>query len=214
MHVFIYKLLIFFLFFFFSEESSLLMSTLSVITNILVHGFVLYVTAKYYSVRLNPNWTIHSEIAFTKAEFDEFLRRAVPASIYIGGASLFFTSIYAFFNCFKIPQGKFTNFLITVFYVSAAFFLFGISLVPYSVLHRSSNSTIMPPLRKLYSKIDHLHIANSYGLFRRMTGVGGRPEVVIEGANDVQGPWREYNFRYKPGDVNTTLPFVGEYFID
>lgn len=44
-----------------------------------------------------------------------------------------------------------------------------------------------------------------------MTGVGGRPEIIIEGANNLNGPWLEYNFLYKPGNVNSSLPFVGEY---
>lgn len=43
-----------------------------------------------------------------------------------------------------------------------------------------------------------------------MTGVGGRPEVIIEGANDLKGPWYEYNFKYKPGNVNSSLPIVGK----
>jgi Protein of unknown function (DUF1222). len=43
-----------------------------------------------------------------------------------------------------------------------------------------------------------------------MTGVGGRPEVILEGSNSIEGPWREYNFLYKPGNVNSTLPFVGK----
>ena len=33
-------------------------------------------------------------------------------------------------------------------------------------------------------------------LFRRMTGVGGRPEVVIEIAN-AKGEWQEVEFLYK-----------------
>jgi len=41
--------------------------------------------------------------------------------------------------------------------------------------------------------------------------VGGRPEITLEGANDVQGPWVEYHFKYKPGDVNSSLSFVGMY---
>ena len=28
-----------------------------------------------------------------------------------------------------------------------------------------------------------------------MTGVGGRPEVIIEGSNDLDGPWR---VQYRP----------------
>jgi len=42
-----------------------------------------------------------------------------------------------------------------------------------------------------------------------MTGVGGRPEVIIEGSNSMDGPWEEYNFFYKPGNVARRLPFVG-----
>ena len=42
-------------------------------------------------------------------------------------------------------------------------------------------------------------VTHSYGLFRSMTGVGGRPEVVIEGALRESGPWKEYHFTYKPG---------------
>ena len=45
-------------------------------------------------------------------------------------------------------------------------------------------------------------------LFSRMTGVGGRPEVIIEGS-DEEGKWQEYNFLYKPGDVNRRPPIVG-----
>jgi hypothetical protein len=37
-----------------------------------------------------------------------------------------------------------------------------------------------------------------------MTGVGGRPELIISGSNDGK-EWKEYDFYYKPGDL-TTLP--------
>ena len=37
-----------------------------------------------------------------------------------------------------------------------------------------------------------------------MTGVGGRPEIVIEGSYD-QAVWKEYEFVYKPGNI-TTFP--------
>jgi hypothetical protein len=46
-----------------------------------------------------------------------------------------------------------------------------------------------------------------------MTGVGGRPEVILEGSNHIDGPWLEYNFLYKPGNVNTSLPFVGTFLV-
>ncbi len=62
--------------------------------------------------------------------------------------------------------------------------------------------------------IQNLHIANSYGLFRSMTGVkGGRPELIIQGSNDYnieegKGTWREYHFHYKPTDTASIPSFV------
>lgn len=42
-----------------------------------------------------------------------------------------------------------------------------------------------------------------------MTGVGGRPEVIIEGSNDLKEGWKEYEFLYKPGDPYKPMPFIG-----
>ena len=42
-----------------------------------------------------------------------------------------------------------------------------------------------------------------------MTGVGGRPEVVVMGSNDKQ-KWKEYEFLYKPGSLNRSPPVVGK----
>ncbi len=51
-------------------------------------------------------------------------------------------------------------------------------------------------------------IVNTYGLFAVMTTT--RPEIVIEGSND-QTNWREYSFRYKPGELHRGLPLVAPY---
>lgn len=50
----------------------------------------------------------------------------------------------------------------------------------------------------------------SYGLFRSMTGVDGRPEIVLEGASKSDGPWIEIPFKYKPGAVDRPCPFIGK----
>ena len=42
-----------------------------------------------------------------------------------------------------------------------------------------------------------------------MTGVGGRPEVIIEGSNSRDGGWKAYEFLYKPGDLRRRPPIVG-----
>lgn len=66
-------------------------------------------------------------------------------------------------------------------------------------------------------------LVSSYGLFRRMTGVGpdrtssvypfalstvARPEIVLEGWNGNTSTWHEIPFLFKPGDVYRHPPFV------
>jgi predicted DCC family thiol-disulfide oxidoreductase YuxK len=52
--------------------------------------------------------------------------------------------------------------------------------------------------------IEPLHIVNAYGLFAVMTTE--RDEIVIEGSDDGI-LWREYEFRYKPGDLTRRPPW-------
>lgn len=56
--------------------------------------------------------------------------------------------------------------------------------VPYTYIEYDSNSNLWPGIRTAFEVTDRYQLVNSYGLFRRMTGVGGRPEVVIEGSMD------------------------------
>ncbi|HEX4619239.1 MAG TPA: lipase maturation factor family protein, partial [Steroidobacteraceae bacterium] len=49
-----------------------------------------------------------------------------------------------------------------------------------------------------------LHLTSPYGLFAVMTT--RRNEIVIEGSSDGR-EWREYEFRYKPGDVSRRPPW-------
>jgi hypothetical protein len=58
--------------------------------------------------------------------------------------------------------------------------------------------TVPPALERLADALAPLRSTSSYGLFAVMTTE--RPEIVIEGSLD-GNEWREYRFRYKPGDV-------------
>lgn len=58
----------------------------------------------------------------------------------------------------------------------------------------STHGRLWTGAHSLFGTVEHLQLANSYGLFRRMTGLGGRPEVVLEGSYDghqwtVSAPW-------------------------
>lgn len=48
----------------------------------------------------------------------------------------------------------------------------------------STHGRLWTGAHSLFGAVEHLQLANSYGLFRRMTGLSGRPEVVLEGSYD------------------------------
>uniref|UniRef100_A0A6Q2Y343 Lipase maturation factor n=1 Tax=Esox lucius TaxID=8010 RepID=A0A6Q2Y343_ESOLU len=75
--------------------------------------------------------------------------------------------------------------------------------VPFTYIEYDSNASLWPGLRQGYDAVGRYQLVNSYGLFRRMTGVGGRPEVVIEGSMD-RVTWTEIEFMYKPGNLSAT----------
>jgi predicted DCC family thiol-disulfide oxidoreductase YuxK len=60
------------------------------------------------------------------------------------------------------------------------------------------------PLQTVDRFIEPLHLVSSYGLFAVMTTT--RDEIIIEGSSDGT-EWREYEFRYKPGDLARAPPW-------
>ena len=61
-------------------------------------------------------------------------------------------------------------------------------------------------LARLFDLLEPFRLVNSYGLFAVMTR--GRPEIIIEGSEDGVN-WREYEFKWKPGDVKRAPRFAG-----
>jgi hypothetical protein len=62
--------------------------------------------------------------------------------------------------------------------------------------------------RPALAVLSPFEVVNTYGLFATMTTT--RPELIIEGSND-QVNWREYSFRYKPGELHRGLPQIAPY---
>ncbi|XP_012221862.1 lipase maturation factor 2-like [Linepithema humile] len=193
------------------KNASHILNHLSTLISILVYGGILYGAYIYFGLKITDDFTIKSNIAFTQEEFDFVIQRAVPISIYVGAVSLVFTIADSLTNSMltKGMYNKITTALITVSYIVPVLFIFVISLVPhYTSLVPVTNSTVIAQIKQVQDKVEHLRLVNSYGLFRRMTGTDGRPEVIIEGSNDIDGPWKDYEFLYKAGNVNNSLPFV------
>ena len=61
------------------------------------------------------------------------------------------------------------------------------------------------PLRGLYSWVMPFRTVNSYGLFAVMTT--NRLEIIVQGSNDGTN-WLDYEFKYKPGDLQRRPRFV------
>lgn len=73
-----------------------------------------------------------------------------------------------------------------------------IVFVSFVQLYAGFGGRISGPAAWIADEIAPLCIVNTYGLFAVMTTT--RPEIIIEGSNDGVH-WREYAFKYKPGEV-------------
>ncbi len=88
--------------------------------------------------------------------------------------------------------------------VPAAVWLLAASSVPF-LATLGARQAIPAPLIAVYRAGASLRSTNGYGLFAVMTT--SRPEILIEGSDD-GASWREYEFRWKPGDPARRPAFV------
>ena len=56
---------------------------------------------------------------------------------------------------------------------------------------------------------DKLRLVSTYGAFGTVAET--REELVIESASDLTGPWKEYQFKVKPGDINRRPSWTSPY---
>ena len=109
--------------------------------------------------------------------------------------------------------------------------LFAVSTVPFVNSLSQPLMSSLPysrALADLYMEIQPYHIVSSYGLFRRMTGVGpdlnvapasgmigaapvrtsqvSRPELHLEGSDDDGASWHEIRFAHKPSSNHSLSP--------
>jgi hypothetical protein len=85
---------------------------------------------------------------------------------------------------------------------------FAVVTVPVSVVMFLGSAGVAfapPPVAELADFIGPLRSVNGYGLFAVMTTM--RDEIVVEGSNDGVA-WEEYEFQFKPGDLNRPPPWV------
>ncbi|XP_050295295.1 lipase maturation factor 2-like [Anthonomus grandis grandis] len=157
---------------------------------------------------------LDAHITFSKSQFNSLVENHLHHVIALAIISLGVTVIVSLWQILfnKSYNGKRVTGLIgAIFYTAVAFFLLVSSSTALLSMHPKTNSTVNAALRTTFNRLHKAHIVNHYNLFPVMPGSEGRPEIVLEGAKSLDGPWSEYNFLYKPGNVNNSLTFVAPY---
>lgn len=118
--------------------------------------------------------------------------------------------------------GCVTRLLRTIFQIAVASTVFCTTSMTLEQIHPPILIWFPEPAATVRSLLAPFHIASSYGLFRRMTGVGPigkfadvqgeysvvqRPELIVQGSMDGK-KWRSYGVRYKPGDPKDAPSYI------
>ncbi|XP_042647817.1 LOW QUALITY PROTEIN: lipase maturation factor 2, partial [Tyto alba] len=185
-------------------------SLLSTLAELGTYAFLLYWSVQYFGLEINwEKRLLDSKVAFTYHEFTTWLRAVTLPLVGLGFLSLSWEILSAMYRCACV-RGCFWKLWATLqwaVFATATVGMFAISLVPFTYIDYESNGKLWPGIHQMFNAVERFQVVNSYGLFRRMTGVGGRPEVVLEGSYDKQ-TWTEIEFMYKPGNVSAAPPVV------
>lgn len=107
---------------------------------------------------------------------------------------------------FGLPNFQLPSFSWSVFFSIPLFFT--VMVISVDMLNRSFRTRVIQTpdfVHKLQKLARPLLLVNSYGLFAVMTTK--RIELVVEGSEDGE-QWLPYEFKYKPGSVCRTPPFI------
>lgn len=152
--------------------------------------------------------SINSKIMFTQKQFRLFVHESLFYAIVLGFFGLVFVCLCNLY--YTISSRKVLKIIKCMAMTVVALFLFFASIVPLVASvdkdNAVNNGYPWTLANGAYHLVQPYAVVNSYGLFRRMTGVGGRPEVIVQGSRDGK-TWVEYNFTYKPGNLEDRPTF-------
>ncbi|XP_069705829.1 lipase maturation factor 2 [Phaenicophaeus curvirostris] len=187
-----------------------LLSVLSAVVELSVYVLLLLGTVRFFGLEINwEKKLVDSKVAFTYHEFTTWLQAVTLPLVGLGFLLLCWEILVALYRCACV-RGCFWKLWATLqwaVFATAALGMFAVSLVPFTYIDYESNGKLWPGIHQMFGAVERFQVVNSYGLFRRMTGVGGRPEVVLEGSYDKE-TWTEIEFLYKPGNVTVAPALV------
>ncbi|XP_038011295.1 lipase maturation factor 2 isoform X1 [Motacilla alba alba] len=185
-------------------------SVLGTLLELGTYGLLLCWTVRCFGLQLDwDRRLLDSKVAFTYHEFTTWLRTVTLPLVGVAFLSLSWEILVAMYRCACV-RGCFWKLWATLQWAimaTATVGLFAVSLVPFTYIEHESNGKLWPGIHRMFGAVERFQVVNSYGLFRRMTGVGGRPEVILEGSYDGHS-WTEIEFMYKPGNVSVAPAVV------
>eukprot|EP00055_Hartaetosiga_balthica_P017420 m.116780 g.116780 ORF g.116780 m.116780 type:complete len:705 (-) comp9310_c0_seq1:147-2261(-) len=169
--------------------------------------FIVWILVEYFAMHVDVDkWTVETNITFSQKEYETFVTYSISASIALGVIVFIFYTLKTITVAAINKQVTIANLVSTVLHLGIIALLFSASCETMRWNDHNTTLQTLPhwdKIMNLEQQIRPYSISNTYGLFRRMTGVGGRPEVIIEGSYDKLS-WQEYNFKYKPGNVSAS----------
>jgi hypothetical protein len=85
----------------------------------------------------------------------------------------------------------------------------GLLAVGVAILSIAPIQNLITSGQVMNTSFEPFHLVNTYGAFGSITRE--RNEIILEGADDRNGPWKEYEFKGKPGDPAKAPPLVSPY---
>jgi hypothetical protein len=193
---------IFFCFFYLYPLKNLLEGSLQlknenikwVFNNTIINYYMIFITLFIFLGFLYDNFNMMKD-----SLFDDMVEDNTPTKKSFSVISKLFSFVSHIFNLLK-------NLIIVVFLIS--YFLHVISVFYTSLdLKLSDKNSKFVVDRYLNEGLafsdmifSRFRLAHGYGLFRRMTGVGGRPELEIYYMSEEDKTWETLNFQYKMND--------------
>jgi len=142
------------------------------LTKIFLIGLV--VGTMFYFVDLDRNsGKIGFKAKFDQKQFDSFVKQIGELSVYVGLLSLAYQILAAFYGIINKANVNLASTIarlgLTTFYAGLALVMFNISIPRYLAgMHIKNIPQVVPQrMQEFSSKLDHLQLTHSYGLFRR-----------------------------------------------
>ncbi|KAK0055173.1 lipase maturation factor 2 isoform X2 [Biomphalaria pfeifferi] len=148
-------------------------SVVSLLANVVfpsvVLGYIAYETWQLFSLRIMPDWTIYSKIAFNEKSFFQWLEKIMPYTVYLGAGSLTLEIVISLVKSIFDEKGLLRKGLCiagTSIFGSVAVFMFVISLVPHTQVHKPTQLAVPKVVTQYHGLSKPFHLTSSYGLFR------------------------------------------------